>query len=245
MIDCEKQIKDRVDFIKKMLTDSGAEGIIFGNSGGKDSALVGILCHMACPNTLGVIMPCASTVNYGQDRTDALELCQRFDIASMIVDLTAIRENFISQIKGVHLTATAKSNLAPRLRMTTLYAIAASQNRLVAGTSNRSERYIGYFTKWGDNGCDFNPIADLTVKEIYTMLDYLECPRTICKKQPSAGLVEGQTDEKDLGFSYKELDDYLLNKNIGDNFAKIQYMHSRAQHKIVGSSFYDEFDNLK
>lgn len=248
MIDCEKQIKERVAFIKKIISDSGAEGVIFGNSGGKDSALVGILCRMATANTLGVIMPCSSTVNYGSDRSDALVLSQKFDIKSMYVDLTTIREEYISQIKGIHLSATAKSNLAPRLRMTTLYAIAASQNRLVAGTSNRSERYVGYFTKWGDNACDFNPISDLTVKEVYTLLDYLECPRTICKKMPSAGLSEGQTDEKDFGFSYKELDDYLLNKNIGDNFAKIQYMHARAEHKINGMAQFvsdEKEDNLQ
>ncbi|MEG1609438.1 MAG: NAD(+) synthase, partial [Clostridia bacterium] len=109
-------------------------------------------------------------------------------------------------------------------------------------TSNRSERYVGYFTKWGDNACDFNPISDLTVKEVYTMLDYLECPRTICKKQPSAGLMDGQTDERDFGFTYKELDDYLMNKNVGDNFSKIQYMHSKAGHKINGMAQFEQKD---
>lgn len=241
MIDCEKEIKERVEFIRKVLSDSGCDGIIFGNSGGKDSALVGILCKLACANTLGVIMPCSSTVNYGQDRTDALELAQRYEIKSMLVDLTSIREEYISQIKGVHLSATAKNNLAPRIRMTTLYAIAASQNRLVAGTSNRSERYVGYFTKWGDNACDFNPISDLTTKEVYILLDYLECPRMICRKKPSAGLVDGQTDEADLGFSYKELDDYLLNKTIGTNMPRIQYLHDRAEHKINGTKVFQGY----
>jgi NAD+ synthase len=105
-------------------------------------------------------------------------------------------------------------NLAPRIRMTTLYAIAASENRLVAGTGNRSECYMGYFTKWGDGACDFNPIADLTVTEIYEFLRELGAPEAILTKAPSAGLFDGQTDEQEMGITYQAIDAFLLDGTV-------------------------------
>jgi NAD+ synthase len=116
--------------------------------------------------------------------------------------------------------------------MIALYAVAASENRLVAGTGNRSEEYMGYFTKWGDGGYDFNPIADLTVTEIYEFLEFMNAPQNIIKKAPSAGLFEGQTDEKEMGITYAKIDDYLLNGIITeDDKALIVRFHSRSRHK--------------
>lgn len=104
--------------------------------------------------------------------------------------------------------------------MATLYAIAASENRLVAGTGNRSEAYVGYFTKWGDGAHDFNPIDDLTVTEIYEFLRWLKAPECVIEKAPSAGLFDGQTDEGEMGFTYKELDTYLGGGKIDDAVLK-------------------------
>ena len=192
-----EETEKRVAFIQKQLKESGAAGIVFGNSGGKDSALVGILCKMACENTLGVILPCHSQRNFGMDKDDGEALAQKFGIETRVVDLTAVRAQEIAVLEKVtKLNEAALTNLAPRLRMTTLYAIGAAENRLVAGTGNRSERYMGYFTKWGDGAHDFNPIADLTVKEIYEFLEVLGAPREILEKAPSAGLFEGQTKRK-------------------------------------------------
>jgi NAD+ synthase len=207
----QQETERRIAFIQKALKDAGATGIVFGNSGGKDCALVGILCKMACPDTVGLIMPCGSQRNYNEDKTDAQEVARLFDISTRVIDLTPLKESYLALLAAqTNLSKMAISNLAPRIRMTTLYAVAASENRLVAGTGNRSEIYMGYFTKWGDGGHDFNPIADLTATEVYEFLSYLKVPEAIINKAPSAGLVDGQTDEQDMGITYKAIDTFLL-----------------------------------
>lgn len=233
MRDYKVELEKRIAFIQKALADSGAEGIVYGNSGGKDSALVGILCKLACENTVGVTMPCASRQNYGKDTDDALAVAEKFNIETRCVDLTAVREALLAAVGQVTTPSDAALvNVAPRLRMTTLYTIAGSEKRLVAGTGNRSEAYMGYFTKWGDGAYDFNVIADLTVTEIYEFLKYLEAPPSIITKAPSAGLFDGQTDEGDMGVLYANIDKYLFTGEAtpGD-LEVIQRYHARSEHK--------------
>ena len=230
MRDYEQETLKRVEFIKTLLQESGAKGIVYGNSGGKDSALVGILCKKACDNTLGIIMPCASKRNFEQDAEDGRAVAEQFGIETRTIDLTPVREAEMQQLSKVtEVTPAAAANIAPRLRMTTLYAVAASENRLVAGTGNRSEAYVGYFTKWGDGAHDFNPISDLTVTEIYEFLRYLNAPDSIITKAPSAGLFDGQTDEAEMELKYADLDKYLLTGEA-DNETKmlIEKMHDRV-----------------
>ena len=232
MRDYRQECADRVAFIQQMLKDSHTQGIVYGNSGGKDSALVGILCKMACENTLGVMMPCQSTRNYGEDMEDGLAVARQFSIDTITVDLTQVKEVMAEALPG-SIGGAALSNINPRLRMTALYAIAQSRNALVAGTGNRSERYMGYFTKWGDGACDFNPIADLTATEIYEFLEYLDAPLNIRTKAPSAGLFEGQTDEAEMGLTYKELDRYLLTGQGKEEVVeKIENAHRKTAHKL-------------
>ena len=233
MRDYKAEFEGRVAFIRERLAESHCTGIVFGNSGGKDSALVGILCKAACENTLGVIMPCSSARNYGMDRDDGLEVAERFNIETRTVDLTPVRAAELAALEGVtELTDMAVANIAPRLRMVTLYAIAHAENRLVAGTGNASEAYVGYFTKWGDGAHDFNPISDLSVTEIYEFLEYLHAPRSIIEKAPSAGLFEGQTDEAEMGVSYAAIDDYIAGRPVGDRErAVIERMHRASEHK--------------
>ena len=233
MRDYKAELEGRVEFIRGLVSSSGAAGIVFGNSGGKDSALVGILCKAACPNTVGVIMPCASKRNFGMDADDGRELAEQFGIETRMVDLTEVRSVLMDELNKVTgLNSSAITNLAPRLRMTTLYGIAAAENRLVAGTGNRSERHMGYFTKWGDGGSDFNPIADLTATEVFEFLEYLKAPRSIIDKAPSAGLFDGQTDEDDMGVTYKAIDDYLMYGTVSErDKAIIDRYHSRSEHK--------------
>ena len=240
MRDYQKEFEQRVAFIRRVLDESGAEGIVFGNSGGKDSALVGILCKAACPNTVGIIMPCASKRNYELDADDGMAVAQQYDIETRTVDLSPVREALIPQLSAVtQLNPAALTNLAPRLRMITVYAVAASENRLVAGTGNRSEAYVGYFTKWGDGAHDFNPISDLTVTEIYEFLRYLNAPACIIEKAPSAGLFDGQTDEEEMGFTYAALDTYLMGGKIPETAReKIDAMHRRSEHKRSGIKKY-------
>lgn len=234
MRDWSVETKERVSFIQNLVEESHSKGIVFGNSGGKDCALVGILCKMACENTVSVMMPCSSKVNFGKDLEDARALCETFGIENRMVDLTAVKKAHLDALEGVaELNAQALTNIAPRLRMTTLYAIGAAEGRLVAGTGNRSERFMGYFTKWGDGGHDFNPISDLTVGEVYAFLRYLGAPASIIEKAPSAGLFEGQTDEKEMGVSYAAIDRYLLTGEAeeADRVIMDRY-HARALHKL-------------
>ena len=233
MKSCEIEIRERVAFIKEQLAAAHADGIIYGNSGGKDCTLVGALCKLACENTVGVIMPCSSSRNYGSDREDALAAGKVFGIEQRTVDLTPVREALLTSLDGVTTPNNqALTNIAPRLRMTTLYAIAAAENRMVAGTGNKCEIFMGYFTKWGDGGSDFNPIADLTVDEVYALLAYLGAPEGIIKKPPSAGLFEGQTDEADMGVTYAAVADYIEGREVSEHDrAIIERYHTRSEHK--------------
>ena len=228
-----EEFERRVAFIKKVVKDSGAKGIVFGNSGGKDSALVGILCKAACDNTVGVIMPCSSKRNYDEDTKDGIAVAKQYNIDTRIVDLAPVKEAEINAVKSITtLNDAALVNIAPRLRMTTLYAIAASEGRLVAGTGNKSEAYVGYFTKWGDGAHDFNPISDLTVTEIYEFLRYLNAPKSIINKAPSAALFDGQTDESEMGVTYSELDAFINGKKVDSEKAKrIIALHTKSEHK--------------
>jgi len=233
MRDYKAEFEGRVAFIKDLVKSSGVKGIVFGNSGGKDCALVGILCKAACENTLGVIMPCASKRNFGIDADDGNALADQFGIETRVVDLTDVRQVHMEQLSKVtELNNDAIVNIAPRLRMTTLYAIAAAEGRLVAGTGNRSEQHMGYFTKWGDGGCDFNPISDLTATEVLEFLAYLNAPQQIIQKAPSAGLYDGQTDEADMGVTYKAIDTYLLTGEVSEKDKEvIDRYHRRSEHK--------------
>lgn len=229
----ETELEKRVAFIKQVLTDARAKGVIFGNSGGKDSALVGILCKKACENVIGVIMPCQSKRNYGEDTIDAVELARQFSIETLTVDLTKTKENICAAIQdAADIGDMAGKNIAPRLRMTALYTIGQSKNYLVAGTGNKSERTMGYFTKWGDGACDFNPIADLTATEIFEFLRFLNAPQNIIEKAPSAGLFDGQTDEMEMGITYKALDLYITTGEGDEETAtKINHANKISEHK--------------
>ena len=233
MRDYKEEYARRTDYIRSVVSRSGADGIVYGNSGGKDSSLVGILCKAACDNTLGVIMPCSSNRNYTMDATDAMAVARRYGIETRIVDLSPVRQAELEVLTGkCELNERVRINLAPRLRMMTLYAFAAAENRLVAGTGNRSEAYMGYFTKWGDGAHDFNPIADLTVTEIYQFLDWLNAPEFLQKKAPSAGLFESQTDEEEMGVTYEAIDRYLTEGVASEkDRAIIERFHSRSEHK--------------
>ena len=236
----EIELKNRIEFIKDILAKSKANGIVYGNSGGKDSALVGILCKLACENTVGIIMPCCSKVNYGQDKNDAEAVAKQFNIETRVVDLTEVRNREVEELEKVTtLNNQALINIAPRLRMTTLYSIGASEGRLVAGTGNRSEVFMGYFTKWGDGACDFNPIADLTAGEVFEFLRYLKAPMSIIDKAPSAGLYEGQTDEKDMGITYADIDNFILNGVCTpENKVTLDKYHNASEHKRKMPLFY-------
>jgi len=238
----EEELKNRVAFVRKILEESHTTGIVFGNSGGKDSALVGIICKKACDDTVGIIMPCESKRNFGEDMEDGNALAEKFGIETRVIDLTDVKKAEVAAVSSVtEMNDQALTNIAPRLRMTTLYAVGASENRLVAGTGNKSEYYMGYFTKWGDGAYDFNPIRDLTATEIFEFLEYLGAPENIIKKAPSAGLFEGQTDEQEMGVTYAAIDRYINTGEATDHDKEIiDRYHARSEHKRKNASVFSE-----
>ena len=207
------------NWLLERATSAGARGYVFGLSGGIDSAVVAKLCQLAFPQrVLGVVLPCYS---HPQDEEDARLVASTFSIPVASVDLgatfDAITESLSHAVKGlpthVHTIdikqQMPEANVKPRLRMASLYFIANSLNYLVAGTGNRSELTLGYFTKYGDGGVDVLPIGGLVKSEVRELARELGVPERIITKPPTAGLWVGQTDEAEMGFSYDALERYL------------------------------------
>jgi NAD+ synthase len=213
------------DWIKDQVAASGARGVVVGLSGGVDSAVVLRLSQIALDDqVIGVLMPCHSEP---RDEADAQMLADHFKVATIRVDLGSSFDRLASDLKaamsrlpaGISVPAPTDTtdlraripmaNVKPRLRMSALYYIANSLNYLVAGTGNRSELLIGYFTKYGDGGVDILPLANLLKSEVQMLARTLDVPAGIIDKPPSAGLWLGQTDEAEMGFSYDDLERYL------------------------------------
>jgi NAD+ synthase len=124
-------------------------------------------------------------------------------------------------------------NLKARIRMSALYCIAQQNNLLVAGTGNADELYLGYFTKYGDGGCDMLPLAYLNKSQIFTVARILNLPDSIINREPTASLYDGQTDEKEMGVTYNEIDNFLLGKRINLRSTKIiKDLHKKNIHKL-------------
>ena len=208
-----------VTWLRQQASAAGARGFVFGLSGGIDSAVVARLCQLATPQrVLGVLLPCYS---HSLDEEDARLVASKFQLPVARVDLgptyDALTESLHHAVKGVpaHVSVVdikqqlPDANIKPRLRMTSLYFIANSLNYLVAGTGNRSEIVLGYYTKYGDGGVDVLPIGALLKSEVRTLGRELGVPDRVIEKAPSAGLWVGQTDEEEMGFSYEALEQYL------------------------------------
>ncbi len=225
----DKTIEDLVTWLREKVTEAKCDGVVFGLSGGVDSAVVAGLSKLAFPKTsLGLIMPCHSK---DEDEIDARLLAQAIDLKVEKVDLTKVYDCLLEEASASE-NDLAKSNIKPRLRMTTLYYYAQRNNYLVLGPSNKSEIYVGYFTKHGDSGCDLFVLADFTKDEVYDLARSLDIPEKIINKKPSAGLVSGQSDEDDLGFSYQVLDSYIKGGKINSaDKNKIDKMHRKSAHK--------------
>jgi NAD+ synthase len=152
-------------------------------------------------------MPCYSNP---QDAQYAEIVANQFGISFKKVTLDSVYDNMLESLDAKNSLTLAAANIKPRLRMTALYFFAAINSYLVAGTSNKSELYVGYFTKHGDGGVDFEPIGHLVKSEVRDIARYLEVPAAIIERPPTAGLWEGQTDEDEMGITYEELDHYIL-----------------------------------
>jgi len=212
MNDLETKRERIVEFIRKKVKEAKADGIVIGLSGGIDSALVAKLCVDALNGheVLALVMPTKFTPK--EDKNDAIEFAKSLGIEWKIRELDEIVD-VLDQTVGVLLSKLSKGNMTTRLRMIFLYAFANQFNYLVAGTSDKSENFLGYFTKWGDGAVDFEPIIHLTKTEVRELAKFLEIPNRIVNKPSSPRLWKDHNAEKELGVSYKKLDKLLdLNK---------------------------------
>lgn len=222
-------VKDLVSWLKVHVEGAGGKGLVFGLSGGVDSAVMAAISKLAFPDTsLGIIMPCYSDP---RDKEDALLVADALDLKTQVVDLGPVFDIFIKQLK-LQKSKLAEANLKPRLRMSTLYYYAQNLNYLVAGPTNKSEFHVGYFTKHGDSGVDLLPLANIVKEDIWNMARYLKVPEPIIEKTPTAGLWEDQSDEEEMGFSYKLLDKFLRTGKGPENIIeKIDKMNITSSHK--------------
>lgn len=209
------RVADRIcDFIRKKVELANAEGVVVGISGGVDSATVAFLCVRALGSerVFATIMP-EIGVTTEEDIRDARLVCEILDIDHAYVEINSVLESF-SKIFGES-DSLAFANVKPRVRMIINYYYANRLNRLVAGTGNKSELKVGYFTKYGDGGVDFLPIGDLYKTEVFELAKHLGVPEQIISKKPSARLWKGQTDEGEMGISYQKLDAILKGLEMG------------------------------
>lgn len=224
------------DWLAEQVKASSTEGYVIGLSGGVDSATAAGLATRAvgAEHVLAVLMPCHSQpedARLGQAVADA------FDIPTVTVDLTATYDALIAALPPSDVPLAA-ANIKPRLRMVTLYYLAQSNNYLVLGSGNRTELDVGYFTKYGDGGVDVLPLGELNKTQVWALARALGVPDEVVERAPSAGLWPGQTDEGEMGITYRELDRVLAAMAAGETediapatLEQVQDMVTRSAHK--------------
>ncbi len=203
-----------VSFLSKMVKEAGAGGFVLGVSGGLDSAVVLRLCTKAVgkQNTLALLMPTKDSLV--EDLADGRMLCELEGVEHKVVDITKPVEAFRKAVGG-DVGRVPLANIKARCRMVVLYYFANANNRIVAGTSNKSELLMGYFTKYGDGGADVEPLGSLYKTQVRELAKKLGVPEKIIRKAPSAGLWKGQTDEGEMGITYDRLDSILSGLDLG------------------------------
>lgn len=216
-----------VEWIRQSVLQAGCLGAVGGVSGGVDSAVVAALCHRTGLFARYLFLDC------GSDPADrqAAELTARvvgFELE--YIDLTPVFDELVSRLGPAGRMASA--NLKPRLRMTALYYTANRDRLLVVGTSNLPERMVGYFTKWGDGAADILPLGNFAKREVVQLAHALGIPPEIADRPPSAGLFPGQTDEGEMGITYRELDAYFRSEPVTPQTrARIERMIAASGHK--------------
>lgn len=231
MFDAVKVKNECVEWIRNFFEENGKGcNAVVGISGGKDSSIVAALCVEALgkDRVIGVLMPCGEQAD--------------IDMAKLLVNHLGIRHyivNIKDAVEGLtkaipfELQAQSRTNLPPRIRMSTLYAVSQSNNGRVANTCNLSEDWVGYSTRYGDAAGDFSPCSFLTVQEMKQIGRVLGLPDVLVDKTPIDGLC-GKTDEENLGFTYAELDRYIRTGEIEDEAkkARIDRLHVMNQFKL-------------
>ncbi len=235
-INCKKVIEKISDWTAEKVTESHTQGVVVGLSGGVDSSVVlGLAKRAVGESSLGVIMPCHSRP---EDAEDAQKAAKAFGVEVITIDLDNTFDTMIRELPPTD-ELLVQANIKARLRMTALYSIANLRGYLVAGTGNRSELKVGYFTKYGDGGADILPIGELLKTEVRELARELGVPQCIIDKPPSAGLWEGQTDEKEMGIDYPTLDKIIValdeqrRPDAPDHLVKrVQSLAKASEHKL-------------
>lgn len=245
-----KEAENAISWIKEYAEKTNAKGIVIGNSGGKDSATVLAMAVKAIgkENVLSVFMPCFSIKS---DFEDAKLVSDFFKVKLLKVDLSNCYQEMEKEINNQierELIKESTINMKPRLRMTTLYAIAQTLGYLVIGTGNLCEAMVGYTTKWGDNSSDFNPIANFTVDEVIKIGEWLGVPDKILRKSPNDGLG-GKTDEEKMGIRYSQIEKMIETGNIAEENIKKEiikrYEASKHKRNLVPYYNFDRKNCLK
>lgn len=241
--DAAEETERVIEFIKNYYKENNLGGAILGISGGKDSGVVAALLTRALgkENVIGVTLPCHSKE---EDKNHAKVVSDYYGFPLINFDLTKCFDTFKEELKGLGEFSEEQSknsdiNLKPRLRMATVYYLAAlysalhGKTYLVAGTSNKCELFVGYFTKGGDSVHDIAPIADFTVEEVIQMGEYLKVPECVLYKTPNDGL-SNQTDEDKLGVKYSEIAAYMEDEQLVDEKTRIRIkkLHDGSRHKF-------------
>ncbi len=213
-----------IKFIYEEITKTGLKKGICGLSGGIDSAVVAVLAKKALGDNFKVFL-LPSQFSSESSIKDAKKVCQKFDIDYEIISIAPLLEAYNLKDK------IRLGNFSARMRMAILYDKSAELNALVIGTSNKSELMLGYGTLFGDLASALNPIGDLYKTEIFEFAKFLQIPRSIIQKPPSADLWQGQSDEKELGFSYAQIDPVLI--DFVDNRATKQELLEKYDKNLV------------
>jgi NAD+ synthase len=249
LIDLKKTTEKILDFISKIVGTSKDSGVVIGLSGGVDSSLTAVLCVKALgkDKVLGILMPTSFTPR--EDIEDASELAENLGIRTKIVEIDHVYKTLITTLKvneGDKKMRMPMANLLARIRMMVLYFYANVNNYLVAGTSDRSEALIGYFTKYGDGGADFLPICHLLKTNVRKLASFLNIPERIVLKPSSPQLYPGHKLSDELPLNYDLMDSILVglfdqnltpkkvfeinNVKIGD-VLDIMARHKKTRHK--------------
>lgn len=232
--DASKAVEATVKWIQDWFAENGPDcNAIIGISGGKDSSITAALLVEALgkDRVIGIMMPNGEQI----DMDMALLLVNHLGINHYVINIAAAYNGAVKDIECAigELSNDSLINLAPRLRMATLYAVGQSRNGRVANTCNLSEDWVGYSTRYGDAAGDFSPISSFTTAEIRAMGRVLGVPDILIEKVPSDGL-SGMSDEDKLGFTYEVLDRYIRTGEIEDATAKerIDTLHERNLFKL-------------
>ena len=229
-----------INWIKEQFKDIPDGKAIIGISGGKDSTIAAALCveALGADRVIGVKMP----QHKQADIMDSNKVCEFLNIHSFEINIGSVCEELCYKIDVEYdydhkcmNNPMIKTNLPARIRMTTLYAVAALYpNSRVVNTCNYSEDFVGYSTKYGDAAGDFSPLGKLTVREVLEIGDDLGLPSHLVHKAPSDGMC-GKTDEDNLGFTYEELDGFLLGESslTPETMSKVAKLHKATRHKYA------------